>query len=514
MIQPPLKLWEHQTRIVSLTEEILREQTSLLVAAPTGSGKCHPAGTMILMYDGSLKAVESIVPGDQLMAPDSQPRKVRSTSTGYGPIVEIWPVKGKPWRCNDEHVLTLVRTGENDRPENRSWNRDGEIVNISVKEYRGMSKYYKHIHKLFRPGEIQFHHPKDRRESLIPPYILGLLLGDGDLTNGRVGVTTVDAPVVKALKEYAEQIQVRLVRVEDPDRTPSYYFRRAHTAISNPSLNHCRTLGISEHRAGDKFIPDRYKTALPEDRLELLAGLMDTDGHLHQDTKTGYDYLSKSKRLAKDVCFVARSLGLAAHLRIKTQAEGIYWRVSISGETNRIPCRIPRKQAKPRLQKKNHLRTGFTIRDLGHKKYYGFTLDGDGRYLLDDFTVTHNTVCLSEISRDGAEKRPKDRAPGAPAGVGQPIGGEDNPPDRHKAGGSLAEPARVGTTHHHHGPRHHFRAGDTPLAKAVSADGRRGPPRRRPRMAQDGGAVESRETAGLHRHPIPPGPGAPQSPPL
>ena len=84
MIEPPLKLWEHQTRIVRLTEEILREQTSLLVASPTGSGKCHPAGTMILMYDGSLKAVESIVPGDQLMAPDSRPRKVKSTSTGYG----------------------------------------------------------------------------------------------------------------------------------------------------------------------------------------------------------------------------------------------------------------------------------------------------------------------------------------------------------------------------------------------------------------------------------------------
>ena len=83
---------------------------------------------------------------------------------------------------------------------------------------------------------------------------------------------------------------------------------------------------------------------------------------------------------------------------MKTQAEGNYWRVSISGETHRIPCRIPRKQAKPRLQKKNHLRTGFRTRDLGHKQYYGFTLDGDGRYLLDDFTVTHNTVCLSEIS--------------------------------------------------------------------------------------------------------------------
>ncbi len=39
MMKPPLKLWEHQTRIVSQTEEILREQLSLLVASPTGSGK-------------------------------------------------------------------------------------------------------------------------------------------------------------------------------------------------------------------------------------------------------------------------------------------------------------------------------------------------------------------------------------------------------------------------------------------------------------------------------------------
>ena len=396
MSEQPLAPMEHQKRIIAQVQQILRDKFSLLVAAPTGSGKCHPAGTMILMYDGSLKAVENMVPGDQLMGPDSQARRVCSTSTGHGPIVEIQPVKGKPWRCNDEHILTLVKTGEIDQPESRERNRDGEIVDIPVNDYRTLSKYYKHVHKLFHSGEIQFQEPNDQRELLIPPYILGLLLGDGDLTNGRVRITTMDAPVVKALKEYAEQIQVPLVTDGNPDRTPTYYFRRAHTAISNPLLNHCRTLGISDHRAADKFIPQRYKTASAGSRMEILAGLMDTGGHL--DHGTVYDYLSKSKKLAEDVCFVARSLGLAAYLRKKTQPEGTYWRVSISGNTSRIPCRIPRKQGRPRLQGKNPLRTGFTIRDIGNKAYYGFTLDGDGRYLLEDFTVTHNTVCMAEIS--------------------------------------------------------------------------------------------------------------------
>ena len=393
---PPFQLLEHQKRIISQAQEILQRKPSLLVASPTGSGKCHPAGTMILMYDGSSKSVESIVSGDRLMGPDSLPRKVTSTSSGHGPIVEIRPTKGRPWKCNDEHVLTLVRTGELDRTLEGKRNSDGETVDIPVNEYRKQSRYFKHVHKLFHAGEIQFHKPRDGRQLQVPPYILGLLLGDGDPTNGRVGVTTADAPVVKALEEYARQVQVRLVGSEDPKRTPTYDFRRTRAAITNPLLNHCRTMGISDHRAKDKFIPDRYRTARPEDRLELLAGLMDSDGHL--DRGSNYDYVSKSRQLAQDTCFVARSLGLAAYLKRKTQVEGVYWRVSISGDTCRIPCRIPRKQARPRLQKESHLRTGFKIEDAGHQQYFGFTLDGDGRYLLEDFTVTHNTVCIAEIS--------------------------------------------------------------------------------------------------------------------
>ena len=72
--------------------------------------------------------------------------------------------------------------------------------------------------------------------------------------------------------------------------------------------------------------------------------------------------------------------------------------VSISGDISIVPCRIARKIAPPRVQKKDALRTGFQVIPTGTvETYYGFTLDGDGRYLLDDFTVTHNTVVFSHL---------------------------------------------------------------------------------------------------------------------
>jgi hypothetical protein len=147
-----------------------------------------------------------------------------------------------------------------------------------------------------------------------------------------------------------------------------------------------------------------YKTADRRARLALLAGLMDTDGSV---SRTSYDFVTKSRRLAEDVAFVARSLGLcvprvnertAVCCNSPTRAVGTYYRLCISGETTVVPCLVPRKLPPMRTSKKDPLRTGFFVRRAGVQRYYGFTLDGDGRFLLGDFTVTHNSMCLSHAA--------------------------------------------------------------------------------------------------------------------
>jgi hypothetical protein len=81
-----------------------------LITGSTGSGKCLGKGTPVLMYDGSVKSVEDVQPGDLLMGPDSQPRTVLSTARGRGQLFKIIPRKGEPWVCNDVHVMTLKHT--------------------------------------------------------------------------------------------------------------------------------------------------------------------------------------------------------------------------------------------------------------------------------------------------------------------------------------------------------------------------------------------------------------------
>jgi superfamily II DNA or RNA helicase len=70
----------------------------------------------------------------------------------------------------------------------------------------------------------------------------------------------------------------------------------------------------------------------------------------------------------------------------------------VSGDNTIIPTRIERKRAKPRKSKKSVLVHGFKITPLGEQEYFGFTLDGDRRYLTGNFFVTHNTVCLGYVA--------------------------------------------------------------------------------------------------------------------
>src|SRR5262249_44697567 len=134
-----------------------------------------------------------------------------------------------------------------------------------------------------------------------------------------------------------------------------------------------------------KTIPCQYLRNCESLRLHLLAGLLDTDGDLHSNC---YSLTTKFPQLRDDILYLCRSLGFAAYSTPTTKGikstgfTGVYHRISISGETNRIPCRIAYKQATPRKQVKDVLRTGFAIEPAGTGDSYGFTLDGDGRFLV------------------------------------------------------------------------------------------------------------------------------------
>lgn len=343
---------------------------------------CHAKGQRILMFDGSVKAVENIAIGDRLMGPDSTPRSVLQLVRGRQEMAWIRPTKGDPWRVNVSHMLSLVRIPRSTydpRPSRSST----EIVDVAVNDYEGWGKSAKHVHKLFR---VAVNFPAGGILS-IDPYLLGVLIGDGCTRGGQISICKPDEDLDADIRRGCALLGSDVVRLDGGNRCPIWKIKGGRVRAE------LERMGLNDKLSGDKFIPPEYKTASKSDRLAIIAGIIDTDGYLTAGT---FDYLSKSEQLARDVAFVARSLGLAAYVRpcekfCQTGAGGTYYRVIVSGDVDMIPCRIPRRQAGPRGQKKSVLRTGFTVERTGiEEEYYGFAIDGDRRYLLDDFTVTHN----------------------------------------------------------------------------------------------------------------------------
>jgi superfamily II DNA or RNA helicase len=370
--------------ITELEARIAAGRRRVVVVSPTG---CHRAGQGVLRHDGSVVRVEDVNVGDRLMGPDSCPRTVGALCRGEGPMVRIVPVKGEPFVVNEDHVLTLVRTSDGKRP-------GGELVDVRVRDWMAWSRTAKHVHKLVRTG-VSF--PNVPGQLPVDPYFVGVLLGDGSICR-NVTVCNVDPELIALAHVQAARfgLQVR----SDPDGISHHL--HGDIGKRNILVLLLRWLGIYGLDCETKFVPPLYLRGCRDTRLDVLAGLLDTDGSLAHG---GYDFVSKSERLARDTAFLARSLGLAAYVassrkRCQTGAEGSYWRVGISGDCSVIPSRLPRKTAPARRQKENVLRTGFAIEAVGVEPFFGFTLDGDGRYLLEDFTITHNsgkTVIAAEV---------------------------------------------------------------------------------------------------------------------
>lgn len=365
--------------IEDVRNELRGGKDAVIICGATG---CHAKGQEILMHDGSLKAVEDVAVGDCVMGWDSTPRRVLELHRGADEMMKIIPTKGTPFVVNRGHILSLYKT-------NDGRHGAGCVIDMSVRDYESSNKTFKHTHKLIRRGVGLFGGSRDIQK--IDPYFLGVLLGDGSIIRG-VGVSKPDKEIRDEVYWQAKLWGLR-VRISDESTSATLHMSRTDTSSPNPLSATLAEMGLFGKGSADKFVPFEYKTGSAESRAAVIAGLLDTDGHKHSG---GYDFISKSERLSNDLAYLCRSVGLAAYVAkceksCQNNFTGTYWRVGVSGDCSKIPCRIPRKIAESRSQKKNHLVTGFKVESVGDGNYYGFTIEGDGRYLMGDFTVTHNS---------------------------------------------------------------------------------------------------------------------------
>lgn len=375
-----------------------KEKVMVITGSP-GTGKCLGYGTPVLMYDGTIKEVQDIKTNDVLMGDDSTPRVVLSTATGEEELFEVIPKKGDKYVVNRSHILSLKQS-------TYAGSGKGKIHDISIDTYFSLAKSFRERLKGYRVP-VKF----PTKDIPIHPYLLGMWLGNGAIDAPRI--STPFTEVVEAIDTILRGTEISIKKVSGDnieyhisrDMDSKAYGELKGKRKPNFFWNYLQESGLTIA----KTVPHLYKANSEEIRLNLLAGIIDSDGS-YDKRGNCYDIIFKSEKLLNDVVFIARSLGFSAYPKPCKKSfscfskgkyysgEGTYYRATISGNgLCKIPTKVKKKTAEERKQIKDNLVTGIQIKSIGKGKYYGFQISGNGRFVLGDFTVTHNTTIVKAL---------------------------------------------------------------------------------------------------------------------
>jgi intein/homing endonuclease len=216
--------------------------------------------------------------------------------------------------------------------------------------------------------------------------VIGYWLGDG--SSAYAEITTADPEIVDVFNEKIKHYGLEL----GPAREDiTYYIRGINKSRKNSFLISLRQLNM----LNNKHIPDLYKINSREVQLQILAGLIDSDGHVYNNGTT-IEITQKNVRLSEDIEYLAFSLGFMI-TRIQCtkgcmykgeMSYGVYERMNIFGEgLEEIPTILSRKKCFQRGQKKRATHQGLQIQSIGMGSYCKLQFATPGNLLLDDFLV-------------------------------------------------------------------------------------------------------------------------------
>jgi hypothetical protein len=357
-----------------LNEKLKGIRTGEISLFTSGTG-CFAKGTEVLMVDGSIIPVENIRVGDKVQGPDSLPRTVIRLWHGIEPLYKITLRDGTSFVVNEGHKLALVNINES----GRYGLKFGQLVRPTIKEFLGWSKRRQYFSKIFKANCLEF----EGSDPNIDPYMLGVWLGDGKSNSPTIYTQDKDVNIIK-----------ELIRRGYP-----FEKKKAEFAWSAPYGRLSGELK-SFNLINNKHLPESALKASVVFRLQLLAGLLDTDG-CYDNYKNTYEFSQKYHHIVLGVKRLAESLGFSCSLgKQVVNPFGNCFRLWIHGEgLEKIPCVLPRKKARPRKQIKNPHRYSFTIEPIGEGEYFGFEVDKDHLFVLGNFVVQSNSG-KSSITRE------------------------------------------------------------------------------------------------------------------
>ncbi|NLE57346.1 MAG: AAA family ATPase [Planctomycetes bacterium] len=365
----------------------------LLIYGTEGIGKAQPLDAKVLTPRGFV-AMGNIDVGDSVIGSDGKPHRVLGVyPQGTKEVFRVVFRDGSTTECCDDHLWFTQTKGE------RAQGLSGAVR--SLRDIRRTLRYGTHFnHGVPRVCPVEF----AGTDTCLPidPWLLGMYLGDGS-SSGNVVITNPEPDIQKRIAASLDDRDTCSsdggigLRVRSKQRTnrPS----TMKTALQE--------LELANLEAQHKRVPDIYLHSSAGQRLELLRGLLDSDGYVTNPGAT--EFCTASSRLAQDVCFLIRSLGGSAKQTTKKAT------FTYNGEKRRgmlahrifasfpdaiIPVSSEKHLAKwatPQWAIRHTIRS---VESVGQKACQCIRIDAlDSLYVTDDFILTHNSTLAAQAPK-------------------------------------------------------------------------------------------------------------------
>jgi replicative DNA helicase len=366
----------------------------VIVAGRPSMGKAQPLDAKVRTASG-WKTMGELAVGDALASIDGRP----SIVTGIHPQGErqVWRVAfsdGRSAECCGEHLW---------RVHHREWAQPRILSTDALRALLQRRRYQRRLWIDVPDGELAGHAAEAHEALPVDPWLLGALLGDGSLNGTALRFSGTSSEMLERIARRVEPVMElshagrcdwRIVRASAIERAPQ---RPPH----NPLIRALQSLGLWGRTSQDKFIPRAYLDAPRAARLDLLRGLLDTDGWVERWGSVRFS--TASPRLRDDVVELVRSLGGWCSVARKAgrftvggeRREGApQWTCTISHPQPRELFLLGDKLARvPQRRARRRMPVLTSIEPTRVAPVQCISVSHPSRlYLTDDYVVTHNTA--------------------------------------------------------------------------------------------------------------------------
>jgi phosphate starvation-inducible PhoH-like protein len=373
-------------------------------------GRSQPLDAKVLTPSG-YRSMGDIRVGDEVIGSDGLPTEVLGVyPQGELDVFRVAFSDGTSAECSEDHLWLTATRRQRDCGDGHSVRTTSEVKK-TLKSSRGASN-----HSIPVVSPIRF---SEMPRLPIPPYTLGVFLGDGSMgERSCVHIVSADQMIQRRVEEELPAGMV-LATSALPNCAAKQYRpvrpggKRAKGA--NPVKESLRELGLVGTTSSTKFIPQAYLLSSVSDRIDLLRGLMDTDGTIY-DRAAGTPrvlFRTTSPRLAEGVQFLVQSLGGTAAVKRHPPPKpsscngrsvvGRHDQYTVDVRLSRVnPFHLNRKAKRWRPHRVG--RRIASVELIGKKECQCIRVASpDSLYLTDHCIVTHNTFHNSVMIFDESQ---------------------------------------------------------------------------------------------------------------